>query len=175
MIDGVTLRRIEVQPDRRGSFAEVFSDRWHLPIAPRQWSVVHSKAGTMRGMHFHIRHDEFLVPISGRCVVGLYDLRPHSPTLGRSMMIEVDGANPQCITFPHGLVHGWYFPVDSLHLQAVSEPYSEYGDDDNYGCDHTDPELNLAWPGTPSVLSDEAGAFPSLADLRSKVAPLWSR
>jgi len=173
MIEGVTTRSIEVKTDQRGTFAEVYSDRWDLPIAPRQWSVVRSTAGTLRGMHFHLRHDEYLMPVSGRCFVGLHDLRPHSATAGRSMMIELDGAEPKCIAFPRGVVHGWYFPVDTLHLQAVSEPYSEYHADDNYGCHYADPELGLCWPGAPTAISGDAKEFPSLGSLRARVHALW--
>ena len=175
MIEGVSIRGIEVRADHRGSFTEVYSDRWGLPIAPRQWSLVHSAAGTLRGMHFHLRHDEYLLPVSGRCFVGLYDLRPHSPTLGQSNMIELGGTEPKCIAFPRGVVHGWYFPVDTLHLQGVSEPYSEYGGDDNRGCHYADPEMGLSWPGEPTLLSAEAMGFPNLATLRKQVAGLWSR
>lgn len=175
MIEGVSIRSIDVQIDVRGSFAEVFSDRWELPIAPRQWSLVRSVAGTLRGMHLHIRHAEYLLPISGRCVVGLHDLRPDSETLGRSMLIEIDGTDPKCLCFPRGVVHGWYFPTDTLHLQAVSEPYSEYGDDDNLGCHHADPALGLSWPANPTVVSERALTFPSLAALRAQVNELWTR
>jgi dTDP-4-dehydrorhamnose 3,5-epimerase len=173
MIEGVAIRSIEVHTDHRGSFAEVYSDRWGLPISPRQWSLVRSSAGTLRGMHFHLRHDEYLLPVSGRCFVGLYDLRPDSPTLGRSDMVELDGGHPKCIAFPRGVVHGWYFPADSLHLQGVSEPYSEYRGDDNRGCHYADPELGLDWPGRPTLLSAEAMGFPSLAMLRAHVSELW--
>jgi dTDP-4-dehydrorhamnose 3,5-epimerase len=175
MIEGVSIRSIDVQADHRGTFAEVFSDRWNLPIEPRQWSLVRSSAGSLRGMHFHVRHDEYLMPVSGRCFVGLHDLRPHSATTGRSMLIEVDGADPKCVVFPRGVVHGWYFPVDTLHLQAVSEPYSDYNGDDNFGCHYADPELGLSWPGEPTLISRDAREFPSLATLRAQAEALWNR
>ncbi len=77
-LDGVNLRLLEEQHDVRGSFTEVYRDSWGLPIAPAQWSVVRSVAGTMRGMHLHLRHSEYFLCISGRACVGLYDLRPAS-------------------------------------------------------------------------------------------------
>ena len=174
MLQDVLLRDIKVQADHRGSFSEIYTDRWSLPIAPRQWSLVRSTAGTLRGMHLHIRHDEYLMPVLGKCFVGLYDLRPDSATHGQSMMIEVDGTDPKCVCFPRGVVHGYYFPVNTIHLQAVSEPYSEYKDDDNYGCHYADPELGLSWPDPPSLISNEAQAFPSLASLQAHVQTLWS-
>lgn len=169
MIAGVKLRRLEAHSDSRGAFTEIYSDDWGLPIAPRQWSLVHSCAGTLRGMHVHLRHDESLLVVSGRVFVGLYDLRPDSPTQGQSMMLEMASKPAQQLVFPRGLVHGWYFPEDSVHLQAVSEPHSEYGGDDNNGCHYADPELGLQWPATPRFLSERAKGFPSLRELREQL------
>ncbi|MGQ0801332.1 MAG: dTDP-4-dehydrorhamnose 3,5-epimerase family protein [Pseudomarimonas sp.] len=175
MIEGVMLRAIDQKTDARGSFAEVFSDRWELPITPRQWSLVRSTAGTLRGMHLHLRHDEWLLPISGHCVVGLHDLRPDSPSSGRSMLIELDANAPQSLCFPRGIVHGWYFPTDCMHLQAVSEPYSEYSEDDNFGCHYGDPELAIPWPARPHIVSERARMFPNLTALRAQLQTMWSR
>jgi dTDP-4-dehydrorhamnose 3,5-epimerase len=166
MIDGVVLTRLDPKRDPRGTFLEVFSDGWKLPIEPRQWSVVTSRAGTLRGMHVHARHDECVLPLGGRVIVGLHDLRPDSSTSGRSMMVELDAASPSLIVFPPGIVHGWYYPVDAIHLQAVSEPFSVYGTDDNLGCHYGDPELGLRWPAEPVLVSERARSFPSLATLR---------
>lgn len=166
MIEGVSVRSIEVHVDQRGSFAEIYSDRWGLPIQPRQWAVVRSAAGTLRGMHLHLRHDEYLLPISGRCSIGLFDLRPQSATAGKSMLIEVNADEPKCIAFPSGLVHGWYFPVDTVHIQAVSEPYDEYYADDNFGCHYADPALGIDWPATPTIISARARSFADLQSLR---------
>lgn len=169
MIEGVVMRSLSAHGDPRGTFTELFSDRWGLPLEPRQWSVVHSRAGTLRGMHVHMRHDEFLSPVVGQCFVGLYDLRPDSGTRGNSMMIPLNAATPACVAFPRGIVHGWFFPVDCVHIQGVSEPYSEYGADDNLGCHFADPELGLDWPETPQWLSERARGFPSLATLREQL------
>ena len=65
--------------------------------------------------------------------------------------------------------------LSALHLQAVSEPYSEYGADDNHGCHYADPELGLSWPASPTLVSSEAMNYPSLSRLREQVHPLWAR
>src|SRR5262245_47706946 len=109
MIDGVVIRRLNPSTDTRGSFTEVFYETWNLPIKPRQWSLVHSRAGTLRGMHLHLRHDEYILLVSGQCHVGLYDMRVGSPTEGSSMLVELRSDTPSCLAFPKGLLHGWYF------------------------------------------------------------------
>jgi dTDP-4-dehydrorhamnose 3,5-epimerase len=168
-LDGVSLRLLEEQPDIRGSFTEVYCDNWDLPIIPAQWSVVRSVAGTLRGMHLHLRHSEYFLCISGRACVGLYDLRPASPTKDSSMLIHVSGVSPVAISFACGIAHGWLFLTDAIHLQGVSETYADYKKDDNLGVHWSDPELNLPWPEQPAIVSPEANAFGSLAELRAKI------
>ena len=169
VIQGVVRRRLTVNHDDRGSFTEVFCDNWDLPIAPVQWSIVTSRPRTLRGMHLHLRHDEYISVLRGRACVGLYDLRQDSPTEGRSMLIELDGETPTCLSFPRGILHGWYFYGNGMHLQSVSEEYSSYGPDDNNGCLWSDPALGIEWPDAEPILSDRAAAFPTLTELRAMI------
>lgn len=118
----------------------------------------------------HRRHDEYFLLLNGQAAVGLHDLREGSPTFGRSQMILLDGAQPTALTFPPGIVHGWYFSSEALHLQAVSEPYASYHHDDNWGCRYDDPELELQWPATPLRLSERAQSFGSLRALKAALA-----
>ena len=69
--------------------------------------------------------------VSGRANVGLYDLRPDSPTEGKWALYVLSGDEPVCLTFPAGTLHGWLFHEPTIHLQAVSEPYELYAADDN--------------------------------------------
>lgn len=165
-IDGVRVTPVEVHADQRGTFAEFFVAHRHTGIEPVQWSIVTSAPGVLRGMHFHARHDEYFSVVSGRATVGLYDLRPDSPTAGVSATYELCGETPTALVFPRGLVHGWLFHEPTVHLQAVSESHDHYGADDNNGCHWSDPELGIAWPFEPTVVSDRAEAFGSLAELR---------
>lgn len=168
-IHGVACRTLTVNRDERGTFTEVFSGQWGLGIEPVQWNVVTSRPRTLRGMHLHFRHDEYFAVLKGRASVGLYDFRKESPTHGQSMMIELSDARLSCLTFPRGILHGWYFHDEGLHLQAVSEAYSSYGRDDNNGCLWSDPALGLDWPDAAPILSDRAASFPPLAELRRRV------
>jgi dTDP-4-dehydrorhamnose 3,5-epimerase len=174
-IDGVVVRSLAKTEDSRGSFTEIFYDTWKLPVQPRQWSVVHSRRGTLRGMYVHRRHDEYITLLSGRCHVGLFDLRRGSRTEYQSMLIELGANAPACVAFPRGILHGWYFAEDSVHLQAGSETFAEYGQDDNQGCSWSDPELNIAWPDTPVLVSEGARNFSSLSALKERFFPLRAR
>ena len=172
VIAGARLRPLDVKRDARGSFTEIFYSSWDTGIAPAQWSLVRSAPGVLRGMHLHRRHDEYFLVVAGRASVGLKDLRPGSPTHGVSSLYELDGELPACLSFPRGILHGWYFHAETLHVQAVSETYSEYGEDDNLGCHWSDPALGIPWPERPTLVAARAAAFPPLATLLEQTARL---
>jgi dTDP-4-dehydrorhamnose 3,5-epimerase len=171
-IQGVRLMPLSRQKDVRGSFLEAFKDSWQLPVRPAQWSVVRSAPRALRGLYVHRRHDELFLLVQGRALVGLKDLRPASPTFGRALMLEMDGAAPAALAFPSGCLHGWYFLEDSLHLQAVSEEYESYAPDDNLSCRWSDPEVGLDWPDPAPLVSPEAQQFGDLRGLFDRLARL---
>lgn len=169
VIAGVRSGALEPHEDPRGSFTEVFASQWPTGVIPTQWSIVRSHAGALRGMHLHLRHDEYLTVISGTLWVGLHDLRPGSATVGASQLIRLSGDAPSYLAWPRGLVHGWVAESDVTHLQAVSESYVDYATDDNLGCRWDDHELALDWPVTPRTISDRSEGFGTLSDLRAFV------
>ena len=59
-----------------------------------QWNAVWSEAGVLRGVHVHIRHDDYLTVPVGRASVGLRDLRRGSPTEGLSALVELSARAP---------------------------------------------------------------------------------
>lgn len=167
-IEGAQLRPLTMNFDKRGYFTEIFRDTWQLPIEPVQWNMVSSRPRVLRGMHLHFRHDEYISVVRGRGCVGLYDFRTNSPTAGASALYELNGEELCCLSFPRGILHGWYFYEESLHLQGVSENYDEYHREDNMGCLWSDPDLNIPWPDASPIVSERAANFPSLAELSAK-------
>jgi dTDP-4-dehydrorhamnose 3,5-epimerase len=174
-IEGVELRRLRMNHDARGCFTEVFQEHWGTCIKPVQWSIVHSKFNVFRGMYLHRRHDEYISVITGRASVGLRDLRPWSPTKNTWSLYELHGSDLTCISFPIGLLHGWYFHEPSIHLQAVSEAYVDYGKVDNWRCRWSDPALEISWPFTDPILAKYASDFPTLVELEAALGEWGQR
>ncbi|CCH54429.1 Spore coat polysaccharide biosynthesis protein spsL [Fibrisoma limi BUZ 3] len=167
---GVDCKSLTEHQDQRGSFTEVFQQYWSTCLTPTQWSLVRSEPNVFRGMHLHQRHDEYFCLIEGHCLVGLYDARPDSPTRNQWALYELFGTDLKAIVFPRGLLHGWYFFTPSVHLQAVSESFVDYGHDDNHGCRWDDPDLGITWGITDPILSDRANSFPPLRHLLADLA-----
>ena len=143
-LEGVELHELKKNVDSRGSFTEKIQKHWDSCIDPVQWSTVESGPGVFRGMHYHSRHDEYFSLITGRCLVGLKDLRPGSPTDNGYSLFELTADSPSAITFPRGILHGWYFFEASLHIQSVSESYNDY-------CYHKPPVNFVGFPAIVDV------------------------
>ncbi|MGH7885100.1 MAG: dTDP-4-dehydrorhamnose 3,5-epimerase family protein [Thermodesulfobacteriota bacterium] len=166
-LEGVLLKKLSSNADSRGSFTEIFQKHWDSPLKEGvQWSVVESKPNVFRGMHLHKRHDEFFCLIKGKCLVGLKDIRPGSPTKNNYSLYELHEKDISSIIFSAGLLHGWYFFEDSIHIQAVSESYTEYKDDDNIGCLWNDPDLGIPWPFKEVEISERAQNFLKLSEVK---------
>ena len=120
-----------------------FVEEWDTGISPVQWNIVSSEAGTLRGVHVHIRHDDYLTTLRGRASVGLRDLRRGSPTEGMSALVELAEDPLTALLIPHGVAHGFYFAEPSLHLYGVTK-YWDVGDE--LACHWADPQLEIPWP-----------------------------
>lgn len=172
VIQGIRLHRLTPHRDGRGVFLELFKQSWSLPIQPAQWSLVSSTARTLRGFYLHRRHDELFLLVQGRAEVALMDLRRSSPTFGRTVILPMEAAEPTVLTFPASILHAWYFSEPSLHLQAVSEEYDTYRDDDNLRCHWADPDVGISWRDPEPIVSPEAAAAGSLQALLGRIGRL---
>ena len=164
-IQGARLKFLDEHKDYRGSFIEIFEQKEDIGVKPTQWSLVKSEANVFRGMHLHKRHDEYFCITQGACLVGLKDIRPESPTYFQSSLYQLSGNDLASLVFPKGVLHGWYFFEPSIHIQAVSESYRDYGHDDNWGCYWGDPELDIPWNFENPVISERSKNFPNLKNL----------
>jgi dTDP-4-dehydrorhamnose 3,5-epimerase len=164
--DGVVLTTLTPHGDDRGTFTELFREEWETGVRPVQWNVVASEAGVLRGVHVHPCHDDYLTIVRGRATVGLRDLRGAMPTEDAVACVELDGARPAAISIPHGVAHGFYFHVPSLHVYAVSHYWDEA---DELGCRWDDPALALPWPQRAATISPRDAALPCLAELERQL------
>ena len=166
---GAGVRELTMHSDHRGSFTEAFRREWDMGIDPVHWNVVKSNAGTIRGVHVHPRHTDFLVVTSGTATIGLRDLREGSSTHQRSSTFVLTGERLSALLIPPGVAHGFLFHEPTVTVYAVSHYWDT---DDELACHWADPDLGIAWPFSPSLVSvrdDEAG---TLSELVAQLAPL---
>jgi dTDP-4-dehydrorhamnose 3,5-epimerase len=161
-IEGVVLRRHVMHRDHRGSVAEIFWSDGDFEFEPRQWHVLTSMAGSLRGMHLHVRHWDQKVVVAGRVALVLKDLRPGCPSEGEALCFELAAADLASVTIPPGVAHGVYSCDDSVTLVAASQTYDPT---DEFGFSWNDPELGVEWPAMPTYLSKRDLEAESLASL----------
>lgn len=165
---GVVVRPLESHVDDRGTFTELYRQEWATGVSPIQWNAVRSDGGVLRGVHVHMRHDDYLTVPYGRAAIGLRDLRRGSPTEGVSALVGLGGEDRAALVIPHGVAHGFYFSEPSLHVYAVTEYWDP---SDELGCHWADPELKIPWPVTSARVSERDAASQSLRDLLRELEP----
>jgi dTDP-4-dehydrorhamnose 3,5-epimerase len=162
---GTLVRPLQANEDERGVFTELYRREWGV-AEPVQWNAVWSEAGVLRGVHVHLRHDDYLTVPVGRASVGLKDLRRGSPTEGLGALVELGAERPAAIAIPHGVAHGFYFHEPSLHVYAVSEYWDPT---DELGCHWADPDLAIPWPAAAAQVSQRDADAQSLRELLAEL------
>lgn len=165
---GTVFVPLTAHADERGVFTELYRVEWETGVAPIQWNAVSSQAGVLRGVHVHLRHDDYLTVPIGRAAVGLRDLRRGSSTEGMATLVELSADTPGALVIPHGVAHGFYFYEPSLHVYAVTEYWDP---NDELSCHWADPELLIPWPVQSAKVSQRDEESQSLQALLDQLEP----
>jgi dTDP-4-dehydrorhamnose 3,5-epimerase len=163
-LEGVRAFPLDLHADPRGAFAEIYRRAWSPAFDEMvQANLSWSKARVLRGLHVHREQADLWVVVSGRMLVGLFDLRLGSATRGRKQEIALDAERDRVALYlPPGVAHGFCAETDVTLLYLVDRPYSGA---DELGLAWDDPEVGIDWPVAEPILSDRDRANPSLAEL----------
>jgi dTDP-4-dehydrorhamnose 3,5-epimerase len=164
IVAGVKVVTLKVFCDQRGHFLETFRKEW---FPERDWNLVQtncsfSRAGVLRGLHFHHRQVDYWYVPNGQIRVGLADLRPQSPTYRKSQTIEIGQDNPVGIFIPVGIAHGFLSLTDTFLTYLVD---NYYDGNDEYGVRWDDPALGLKWGTEAPILSARDRDNPLLQEI----------
>ncbi len=170
-LPGVVIVQGDPQGDERGTFmrtycAETFAAHGLPPLGVQCNVSRNARKGTLRGLHFQAQPlpDAKLVRCTrGRVFDVAVDVRPGSPTLGRWTATELDEASGRALFIPGGFAHGFLTLTDDAELFYMMG--ASYAPDLARGVRWDDPDIAIAWPAAPEVLSDRDRALPLLAGL----------
>ena len=165
--DGVVLRALPHADEAAQRIVDVFRADRILDVSPLQWNYVRSKANTLRGVHVHFDHWDYLHVVSGEMLLGLHDLRPGSATYRLAAQCRLSGDCPASIAIPPGVAHGFYFADSGSFFYALSSYWTTA---DELGCRWDDPALGLSWPTSDPLLSARDTTAPTYAELAKAVA-----
>ena len=149
LIAGVQIAPLQLHPDDRGFFEEIF--RWgqglvndFTPSGRLQVSAALSYPGTIKAIHYHLRQTDLWAPVLGLLQVMLYDLRTDSPTFGRLNTLYVGTLRPWQIRIPPGVGHGYKVAgTESALLVYATDQW--YDPTDEGRLPWNDPDVNYDW------------------------------
>lgn len=172
---GVEVHELQCHLDERGQLTELFKSS-RLNVEIQQVNLSSSNAGSLRGVHCHLHHDDLMAASHGSFELGLHDLRPGSTTEGLSATMRLT-AFQQIVRIPVGVAHGFWFAEDTMMIYGFTKPYDS---EDVLGCRWNDPELGFEWSVTGEPMLSErdrtAGTLAQLREqIRSKYLDLRSR
>jgi dTDP-4-dehydrorhamnose 3,5-epimerase len=146
-MDGVQvipLRRFE---DERGWFVELRREAL-LPKPTRQTNLSFSRAGTIRGLHFHERgQDDLFACIQGTARVVVLDR-----VTGEAFTEDIGDDNPVAVYIPGHYAHGFEALTDLLFCYHVTKEYDPSEPDEN-AIAWNDPRVAHLWSTSSPILS----------------------
>jgi dTDP-4-dehydrorhamnose 3,5-epimerase len=165
---GAFLVDIDSTSDERGFFARTFCAEefatYGLSAAALQCSVSYNvNKGTLRGMHYQAaphEEDKLIRCTAGAIFDVIVDIRTGSASYGRWFGAELTAASHRALFAPKGFAHGFLtLADDSEVLYMIAAPYAPGF---ARGFSWNDPQVAIAWPIQPVVVSARDAAYKPL-------------
>ena len=146
MIEGVKIKKLKIIPDDRGRLMEIFrsDDEFFEKFGQVYMTTV--KPGVVKAWHYHALQRDNFCCVKGKIRLGLYDARGDSPTVGKTMDIEMSLEDPLLVSIPKSVYHGFKGIADeeSIVINTPTEPYN-YKKPDEYRLDPYKNDIAFDW------------------------------
>ena len=155
MIDGLLRIPLALHEDERGWFCELRRDS-ALPHPMVQTNIVFSRAGVIRGLHYHERgQSDLFVCVRGMARVVVFDR-----VSGESFSEDIGEENPVAVYVPGHHAHGYEALTDVLFCYHVTVEYDP-ADPDEHTFPWNDPRVAQLWSTSTPILSARDAAAAS--------------
>jgi dTDP-4-dehydrorhamnose 3,5-epimerase len=155
VIDGLVRIPLAIHADERGWFCELRRDS-ELPQRMPQTNLSFSRAGVVRGLHYHERGQSDLFScLSGTARVVVLDR-----TTGESFSEDIGDDNPVALYIPGHHAHGFEALTDVLFCYHVTTEYDP-ADPDEHTIAWNDPRVAHLWSTSTPILSARDAAVAS--------------
>ena len=155
MIEGLTRIPLRVHEDDRGWFLELRRDT-ELPKPMAQTNVSFSRAGVVRGLHYHERGQDDLFA----CLRGMARVVVLDRTTGETFTEDIGEENPVALYIPGMNAHGFEALTDILFCYHVTVEYDPE-DPDERTVPWNDPRVAHLWTSSNPILSARDAAVES--------------
>jgi dTDP-4-dehydrorhamnose 3,5-epimerase len=174
-LDGLLVLEPEAFHDERGYLVETWSrDRYRdagLPADFAQDNVSRSMRGVLRGLHYQYStpQGKLVSTPEGAVFDVAVDLRREAPTFGRWFGCILSADNHRQLWIPPGFAHG--FLVLSDHALVAYKCTTPYDPAAQGTILWNDPDIGIAWPEEPRILSDKDRNARPLRETTVEVLP----
>ena len=148
LIEGVRIEPLQLWPDDRGYFLEIFRFGRGLPAEfpceTTQVSAAYNHPGIVKAFHYHLQQADCFTPVMGLYQIALVDLRKDSRTFGVRNTIYAGAVRPWQILIPRGVGHGYKIlgTEPGLLVYATDRHYNA---DDEGRLPYDHPGINYDW------------------------------
>ena len=155
MIEGILRVPLRRSEDERGWFCELRRDS-ALPKPMRQTNVSFSRAGVIRGLHYHSRgQDDLFACLRGTARVVILDRET-----GETFVEDIGEDNPVALYVPGHHAHGFEALTDILFCYHVTVEYDP-DDPDEHTFPWNDSRVEALWSSSTPILSARDAAVES--------------
>lgn len=168
---GVILVRPKKFGDNRGYFLESYNARSFAEAGISETFVqdnqsLSAQRGTIRGLHFQNlpqAQAKLVRVLKGSIFDVAVDLRSGSPTYGKWCGVQLTAEGAEQLFVPRGFAHG--FCTLEPQTEVAYKVDGFYAPDCDAGLRWDDPDINIAWPISPSeaTLSEKDSKLPPFA------------
>jgi dTDP-4-dehydrorhamnose 3,5-epimerase len=156
--------------DERGYFLESFNHRKFSNLTGWEGQFVQdnqsaSSYGVVRGLHFQqgeYAQAKLVRVLQGKVLDVAVDLRPDSPSFGKSFAVELDDSNEHQLFVPRGFAHGFSVLTEKAVFFYKCDNY--YNKASESGIHPFDPTLNIQW---------QIDAATAILSAKDKAAQSW--
>jgi dTDP-4-dehydrorhamnose 3,5-epimerase len=152
--------------DERGWFVRVYDEdafaaRGLCTAFPHHAQARNARRGTIRGLHW--QSEPYAETKVIRCIRGaafdvLVDVRPESATFGQWAGFDLSDEASAGLYVPAGIAHGYQTLADDTEFHYLLS--ERYHPEAARGIAFDSPELAIAWPAAPAVISQRDRALP---------------
>jgi len=174
-IPGVVILKPRVFRDARGFFAETYHAGKFADLGINvnfvQDNHSCSSRGTLRGLHYQLRHPQAKLcrVVRGEVFDVAVDIRQGSPTFGKWVGAVLSAEEMNQIFVPAGFAHG--FVVLSESAEFLYKCSDFYDPKSEGGVAWNDPDLAIAWGVLTPLVSAKDSGFSALRLIRPENLP----
>ena len=146
LIEGVTVKKLNIIPDERGYLMEMLRRDWPEFMNFGQAYITAAYPGIIKAWHYHKLQWDHFVCVSGMARVVLYDPRKNSSTQGKVNVFHIGQINPILLKIPPEVYHGFTAEGKdtALIINLPTEVYN-YQEPDEYRLPYDDPAIPYSW------------------------------